>query len=218
MNYKNIFIVTYGRSGSTLLMGILNSIPHVKIKGENYNLIYKYFHLVQSLRYLSCLNSIDIKESTHPWFSSKGSLLDKLHHLIISSINNYIYDEVPSGFVTGFKEIRYFDNFEDDDFNLYFEFLNKNFNNSCFILNTRNHNEVVRSGCWQRENPIELIEKLSKFETSIRNIFINCTNFFEIDFYDVINQSQNLSNMFKFLGADYSHQKICELLKVKHSN
>src|SRR5690606_340365 len=33
--YSNVFIVTYGRSGSTLLQGVLNSIPGYLIRGEN---------------------------------------------------------------------------------------------------------------------------------------------------------------------------------------
>ena len=52
----------------------------------------------------------------------------------------------------------------------------------------------------------------------IKKIFINKNNFFEIDYHDVINQTQKLINIFNFLGVDYSHQKICELLRVKHSN
>ena len=31
----HVFVMTYGRSGSTLLMGILNSIPGWLLRGEN---------------------------------------------------------------------------------------------------------------------------------------------------------------------------------------
>ena len=31
----HVFVMTYGRSGSTLLMGLLNSIPGYLIRGEN---------------------------------------------------------------------------------------------------------------------------------------------------------------------------------------
>ena len=32
---RHVFVMTYGRSGSTLLMGILNSIPGWLLRGEN---------------------------------------------------------------------------------------------------------------------------------------------------------------------------------------
>jgi hypothetical protein len=44
----HLFIVTYGRSGSTLLQGILNSTPGVLIRGENRGISYKLheFHRI----------------------------------------------------------------------------------------------------------------------------------------------------------------------------
>ncbi|MDM4723512.1 hypothetical protein QTQ03_29485 [Micromonospora sp. WMMA1363] len=41
--YQFVFIVTYARSGSTLLAGILNSLPGYRICGENYNALYRLY-------------------------------------------------------------------------------------------------------------------------------------------------------------------------------
>ena len=35
--FRTVNIVTYGRSGSTLLMGLLNAIDGYRIRGENFN-------------------------------------------------------------------------------------------------------------------------------------------------------------------------------------
>ena len=47
-----IFIVTYGRSGSTLLQGILNSIPGYLVRGENR----------QALRHLYAFHTAAVQE------------------------------------------------------------------------------------------------------------------------------------------------------------
>lgn len=38
-----LFVVTYGRSGSTLVQGLLNSIPGYLIRGENRGVLYRLY-------------------------------------------------------------------------------------------------------------------------------------------------------------------------------
>ena len=45
--YNFVFIFTYGRSGSTLLMGLLNSLPHYCIRGENNNLLHRLYPVLR---------------------------------------------------------------------------------------------------------------------------------------------------------------------------
>src|SRR5688572_12425519 len=42
-DFGYVFVVSYGRSGSTLLMGLLNAIPGYRIRGENYNTLYRLY-------------------------------------------------------------------------------------------------------------------------------------------------------------------------------
>ncbi len=46
-----LFIVTYGRSGSTLLQGILNSIPGYLIRGENRAALFHLYSLREHPRH-----------------------------------------------------------------------------------------------------------------------------------------------------------------------
>jgi hypothetical protein len=67
--YNYVFIFTYGRSGSTLLMGLLNSLPHYCIRGENNNLLYRLYWSSEALN--SALASPSAKNAakpTNPWF------------------------------------------------------------------------------------------------------------------------------------------------------
>jgi hypothetical protein len=47
--FPNIFVVTYGRSGSTLLQGVLNGIPGFLIRGENKDIVGHLLGLVNDV-------------------------------------------------------------------------------------------------------------------------------------------------------------------------
>ena len=48
-NFKSILIITYGRSGSTLLQGVLNNNEGVIIWGENNNMCYHMFKAYKAI-------------------------------------------------------------------------------------------------------------------------------------------------------------------------
>ena len=50
MKFDSVLIVTYGRSGSTLLQGILNSIEGCLIRGENDNFCFALYQAHQSIK------------------------------------------------------------------------------------------------------------------------------------------------------------------------
>ncbi|UCV16550.1 hypothetical protein [Quatrionicoccus australiensis] len=49
MKFKSILVVTYGRSGSTLLQGVLNTLPNVLIRGENHDFCWGLYLAWKSL-------------------------------------------------------------------------------------------------------------------------------------------------------------------------
>ena len=48
---KSVFIVTYGRSGSTLVQNMLNALPGACIRGENENLLAPFARAWDMLRH-----------------------------------------------------------------------------------------------------------------------------------------------------------------------
>lgn len=49
--FGSVLIITYGRSGSTLLQGILNSIPGYLIRGENENLMAHFYNAYKIIEF-----------------------------------------------------------------------------------------------------------------------------------------------------------------------
>jgi hypothetical protein len=67
-SFRLSFVVTYGRSGSTLLQGLLNSIPRYCIRGENYNAMFYMFRAYQQLEG----GSEEIGAGSRPIRASRG--------------------------------------------------------------------------------------------------------------------------------------------------
>lgn len=103
-----VFVVSYGRSGSTLLMGLLNAIPGYRIRGENYNTLYRLYQADAAVT------------KARDRFSSSDHLLEKSSWYGAPRIREHAYRAAPVGAfvdnvlrpepgdrVIGYKEIRY---------------------------------------------------------------------------------------------------------------
>ena len=66
-----LFVVTYGRSGSTLLMGLLNSIPGYLVRGENWDALHHLFRFHRTLAEGSQRwDPARLRQRTHPFFGA----------------------------------------------------------------------------------------------------------------------------------------------------
>jgi hypothetical protein len=68
MNFNSILVVTYGRSGSTLLQGLSNSIDCCLIRGENSIFCNYLFKTYQSIGLAQSQNGETFQS---PWFGSQ---------------------------------------------------------------------------------------------------------------------------------------------------
>lgn len=217
--FDSVLIVTYGRSGSTLLQGILNSIEGWLVRGENNNFCFSLYEAYQSIKFSKKFEAST--EVTKPWYGA--SFIDEDNFLRQASqmtrdlvISNKKND--PRIKCYGFKEIRYYLPKVQKNFDDYLEFLEKIFPNVCFIFNTRNLDNVLQSGWWPERD----YEKTKQQLVSLENKFIyfcrtHNNNTFQITYEDVVSKSKKLEAMFDFLDVEYIPEKIDEILSVPHS-
>ncbi|MDG2273198.1 MAG: tetratricopeptide repeat protein [Halioglobus sp.] len=214
--FRYVFIITYGRSGSTLLQGILNSIEGVVVRGENGNI---FFDLYRSYQKLVTLKSSkrDALQPNRAWyginFFDESALMRQLQEVgkVILSV-----DEADGGStVYGFKEIRY--NEVGDDLNGYLNFLARLFPDSAFVFNTRNLGEVSRSAWWKNAHSTDGIAVLQALEQRFEQYAKDNSNCFSICYEDVVSQGPRLLELFKFLEASYDADLVSAVLRTKHS-
>lgn len=214
LNYQSILIVTYGRSGSTLLQGVLNSIDGCLIRGENNQFCYDLFCAYNQI--------IEVKktfasEITSPFYGAH--LLDEkvfINYTMEMVKKLLLADKDERKIVCyGFKEVRYINVL--DKFPEYLNFLQKIFPNVAFVFNVRNIEDTLKSAWWAERNPEETRKAMMRCEELFKEYININSNGFLISYEDIINKSTNLNALFDFLGAEYSDNVIDKVLSTPHS-
>lgn len=240
MNFESILIVTYPRSGSTLLQGILNTVDGVLIRGENFNFC---FHLFNAYRSILKTNAHSGKLVQDPYFGAE--ILDEQHLLSEMSkltrnmlladhkVNKirmvsqrlkkrfYKKENYPADLPCyGFKEVRYMQTM--NEFPEYLAFLEKIFPKPCFVINTRDKNAVIESsinaGYYLPHNKEKIFNKLQDIEAVFFDFLqTHKHHAFHISYEDIMGKTDRFSELFSFIGAPYNEQKIDKVLSLRHS-
>ena len=143
-----ITVVTYGRTGSTVLQSALNTLPGVLVRGENYAALRGLRDYVQSIAATSDRHHAGRPE--HPWFGSARLAPGD----VVASLREHVVDTVlrprADTRIAGFKEIRYEPgHFADYDVLLdYLLFLNTLMPGMRYLMNVRDPDDAARSGWW----------------------------------------------------------------------
>ena len=170
-----IVIVTYGRSGSTLLQRIIQTIPNSCIRGENYATLFSLFQAAKRAKRSKEEFTYLASKSGHPWFGA-----DKIRHAFFEQqlceafISSVL---VPPNLVSwlGFKEIR----FQEcgDEFEPYLDFIRRNFRNCQFVFNKRNLEDVARSAWFRNLDADKVKYNLGKLETKFDKYILDNPEF-----------------------------------------
>lgn len=217
-NFKSILIVTYGRSGSTLLQGLLNSIDGTLVRGENSDFVYGLYVSYKRLVKTKTLEyAQDAEEATHSWFGATSIDLDLFLENCRRLVKDVLVPKDMSSVCYGFKEIRYPQS--QNEFEDYMDFLREIFPDVCLLFNRRNLDDVFKSGWWRNiedkaESRAKLVRLEKKFDAYQKKHPGSC---FQIAYEDVVFKSQNLLKMYDFLGAEYSEATVDKVLSRKHS-
>ncbi|QRZ14469.1 sulfotransferase (plasmid) [Paracoccus methylovorus] len=183
-----VFVVTYGRSGSTLTQSLLNSIPGYCIRGENGNIPYFL------ARAASITNSWDnyvwrradkikpaseqkpflkgiIGTPSDPWYGAENT---DPTHFCKSLMDVFARDilRIPEGTkVAGFKEIRFHE--DAKFFHSYMQTLRDHFPNARFIFQTRNAEHVANSSWWGSRPRETVLEMVNMADSLFREFSLN---------------------------------------------
>jgi hypothetical protein len=163
--FDRVFIVTYGRSGSTLLQGLLNAIPGYRIYGENAGFLFRlqdsYEALREANRHLANPNN---DNQSQPWFGS--SRYDE--KTVTANFRQFVDRVLFQPFIAreyrvfGFKEIR-FNEIPHEKIEKYLAFVRKIYPNAAIVFNTREISEVLKSGWWRSNYWSGLPKQLAEF-------------------------------------------------------
>lgn len=208
-----MLVVTYGRSGSTLLQGILNGIPGVCVLGENGNVYFDYFMIWKKLSELRRKHKGALLPK-NPWYRIDAVEDDQYFDYFKEFLTLFI-PKAPGVRCIGFKEVRYINTGEYLE--EYLDFLQKVFPDVALIINTRKLENVTKSGWWKEKDAAESTLALREFESRLLQYAASKANCFHIQYEEVVENGQKLRGLFDFLGADYCAEDVALILNTPHS-
>lgn len=208
-----LFIVSYGRSGSTLLQGILDSIPGYAIRGENKSALYRLYQYHRQLSDAKAANSPGYTlKPRHSWYGIEQYEVDAamvgMRALVLQTLLR------PDGDtrVTGFKEIRWwFRDWPD-----YLAFLQQLFPGARFIINVRDHQAVSVSRWWAQHK--DALARLAGYEAQLDEMQAALGDAaYRICFDDYVADPTILAGLYDWLGEPFDLETVQAVMKVKHS-
>ena len=242
---KYIFIVSVGRSGSTLLQNLLNAHDNVLIRGENNNFFYYAMLAYQSLLNDEIKGSKNVSKELHPWYGYNYYDQDTFREHIYELGKKYFLGNQDNDLFEflGFKEIRYFDLIESQQslsvckikisnekvlnprsqLKELLSFLNITFKPSIFILLTRDENEIVKSKWWNNPDSYDkdiLKKDIKLFYDEIINISKEKNlQLINIDYKLLKEKDHKKINeqFFSKLGIKYDKTKAAKILLTEYS-
>ena len=210
----HVFIVTYGRSGSTLLLGVLNSIPGYLIRGENDGAVYHLhqFHVacVGKKRRLRRRFELPL-DSTNPHFGLDDFPAKVSLRMLRRLVTATVLRPEPDTRVTGFKEIRWY----QEDLPDYVGFLRELFPDARFVINTRDHQAVLRSGWWPEKPQDGRLERMEAAILALADSLGDAA--YHVHFDDYTADPTVLRGLFDWLGEDWDENRVRAVLGVRHS-
>lgn len=211
----HVFVVTYGRSGSTLVQNLLNAIPGYCIRGENENVLGS---LAQGWRHVA--ESVNIRnvvrdgvESTpeHPWFGAERIDPNQFGRSLARVFTREILRPPAGTRVTGFKEIRW--GATQNELNTVLNFAFRFFRRARFVFNTREPAEVARSSWWAKLPEADAIEQIRaadlRFSNYMEKFPDRCLH---IHYNDYVADHESLRPLFDFLGEDWDSVRVADVM------
>jgi len=213
---KIVLICATGRSGSTTLLRILNTIPNSNICGENFGAIHSLLNFYLKL-HIACktipgnYNPISyeklIEKNIKPsWYNSFD----------IKQIENRIRETIISMFkkeettkLWGFKEIRYDNN--KIKFLKYFKTL---FPQTKIIIQVReNIMKQINSG-WFKNDKIKSYKFITNMNKELLDFYNENKSWCYFTTFERMFDKKNLQNIFKFIDCenDFNEKQITDIL------
>lgn len=162
------FVVTYGRSGSTLVQGLLNTLPGALVRGENNLFVLPLFRSWALLRgYHRRYGKLAGERGVQSAFYgidevSADAYAESARELVMRQL--YGSADPSTVEVLGFKEVAWH-RVRPKESPAFFNFLDMAFPDARYVLHRRAHEDVTKSGFWRREDPDSADLALQRVET-----------------------------------------------------
>ena len=205
-DYNYLFIVTYGRSGSTILARLLNEDPTFLIRGENRNALRYLVRSMLLARSVAPTKSVFGDNVDDPWYGASSIQIRDYQTALVNAFVAHVLAPKPRTRTIGFKEIRFGPpprGMDDTEFDRYIETVLEVFPGSRIIFNIRPWEQVAKSAWYARSAP----ESVREFITTCDDRFMRAAERFPAR-----------TRVFSYENLKPSDEKLLELLSFAGSS
>lgn len=161
---RYIFIVTYGRSGSTLLQKIIAEIPGCHMSGENDDALAGLFQTWRSAVVTRTVHGKrKLSDPGEPWRGAHLVDPDRYNRRLARVFLKEIVRPQMGARWIGFKEIRYFRR-HDEDLVPYLDYIRMTFSPALLVFNRRCADNVAQSAWWKKHPTDNIVSGLHRMD------------------------------------------------------
>lgn len=207
----HVFVLTFGRSGSTLLQGVLNSFEGVLVRGENMMAVAGLRDFVTRVRRARD-GKIGTGIATHPWFGIEEASDELLRVVLRGAVEATLIRPHDDTRIAGFKEIRWHHDGMADQV----DFVRWLFPGARFVINLRRVEDAARSRWWsQKDDGLEVLrgleaQLLAEAERLGEDAFV-------IRYEDYLAQRSEVHRLAAWLGVEADDAVLDQVLERKHA-
>ena len=211
-----VFVVTYGRSGSTLLMNVLNAIPGYCVRGENLGALNHMQRAATALGEARTRFGADAARlgGAAPFHGADGLDGPRVAERLALLFTEEVLRPPPGTRVAGFKEIRHTPGaMTDAQFHAYMDFLLTAFPRARIVFQSRDPAAVARSGWWRTRDPEEVRALLGQTERRFRRrMEASPDRCLMLHFDDWAGIPAGLIPLFDFLGEPFDEARLRDVM------
>lgn len=214
---RNLFIVTYGRSGSTLLQRLIQTIPGCTLRGENFNAIEGIWQSFNRVRKTRATWGKTPQPDLSPWYGADEVRPLLYANAMIDAMIAHVLRPPQDARYFGFKEIRYIT--LDDRFPEMLHFMRAHFKDAFFIFNTRDAEDVKKSAWWKNKEPDHIRQMVAKMDQRFADYHAANPDHSELLSYEAFSKDPNaLRPLFEKLGEPFDETQMRQILseRLKH--
>ncbi len=222
---RYVFVVTYGRSGSTLTQGMLNTLPRTLVRGENNLYLLPIFRAYAGLETFKAKFGSDRAARPESAFYGLSEVdLDAFAGSVRELVQRQLLAGLPASDVDrlGFKEVLWH-RIRPPEWEPFFAFMDRVFADPLYVLNRRDVAMASTSGFWQKKKPgvaerqINRVRRLQDFLRESRPERCFDTRFESMTSDDPTVAGDQLSRLAEFVHGSCDHDLLQALLATRET-
>lgn len=219
--FRSVYVVTYGRSGSTLITGYLSRLPGFDIRGENF-LFPMHGYFAEKAVTESRKKPYGGRQSQgHPWYGTQLFHPGRFRKDFSRAMLNQLYPNIAIPRTVGFKEIRYWRMVKQPDFAPLLDWLRSLRGPGAVVFMFRDLDKVLTSAWWANMGPEEAAkarQKLEDFESWCREYqSANPAHAFIVTYEEFTTSAEMPKSLCDFLGVPFKESVWRDTLNTKYS-